>query len=83
MGNKFLMILAAGTLVGAAPANASIDETMAANVSAGRGAAAATAAKPVKKVCKLIERTGSHVRERICLAKADWARVEKHLEESF
>ena len=82
MRKTYSMILTACVLCAASPVNAKAGETPQSNVGASREASTAPA-KPARMVCKIIERTGSHVRERVCLSKTDWARVEKHMAESF
>ena len=41
-------------------------------------AAAATA--PEKKICKLLESTGSRMSKRACLTESEWKQVEKDLQ---
>ena len=36
-----------------------------------------------KKVCRWIDRTGSHIAERICLTPEEWRKVEEYLDKEF
>ena len=44
-----------------------------------KSAAGQTSAAP--KVCRWVDRTGSHQKERICLTREEWKKVEQLLDE--
>jgi len=71
---------AALILVGLAPAQAN---QPAAKTGANAAAAQGTQPTAGRKVCRTVEPTGSNRIERICLTKADWARVDKAMKNSF
>jgi hypothetical protein len=39
--------------------------------------------KAEKKVCRWVDRTGSHIAERYCLTAEEWRKVEEYLAKEF
>ncbi len=79
---RIQLIAAAACLVlGTSPATAQVGNQQSAAGTA--TSARPQAAAPEKKVCRAIEQTGSNRKERVCLTKKDWARVEAHIQNSF
>ena len=40
-------------------------------------------AKPPKKICRWVDRTGTHRIERVCLTSDEWRRVEEYIAKQF
>ena len=69
----------AAALIMNAPASAQGNSQAAAT--AATAATPGAKAKEEKKVCKLLQTSGTRMAERVCLTKEEWKKVEQQLED--
>lgn len=75
------VVLAAGAIgIGSVPAQArqNVDSEVQANSVGGSATSSGE-----KKICRTITRTGSNTRDRVCLSKEQWKRVDDYVAKSF